>query len=443
MKIARTSRLIVITPGLILALLLCLAGTAIIEQTGGTFLSLVPSAAAQEKSRTRGREISQAAVPVPAQEVTLQGTDKDVVATTISGPQVMLTGTFTEFSLPRGFHPQLMAVAQDGSVFFAQGGMNKIGHIPSPASANPGGMTVRQFTVPTADSYPEGIMVAPDGMVWFTEQNGHRIGRLDPLAGTITEYPTPTVNSGPVGITLGPDNNIWFTEAFANKIGMFDPKDPAKMMEFGIPTAVSAPLYITSGPDGALWFVGVRSHKLGRIDPVSKEIVEYPLPTPQAGPVSVNVGSDGALWVAEINVDKIARFDPKTRKFTDEILINSGKNGSRSGPGILVNGPDGNIWFTQMFGNQIARLNVMSRQVHEFSVPSAPSMAVATAGAADTAKQALVDANLNLQPGEKLGPTSGPGGIVFGADGNIWYTSIFSDKVSRLRVRPAGEKRSR
>jgi virginiamycin B lyase len=406
MKIVRTSRLNVLTPGLILALLLFTA-------------------------------------QVPAQEVTLEGTDKDVTATTTSGPQVTLSGTFTEFSLPKGAHPQLMAVAPDGSIFFAQAGANKITQIVSPATADNGRVTVRDFVVPTADSYPSGIVVAPDGMVWFTEQNGHKIGKLDPRAGTITEYPTPTANSGPVGITVGPDNNIWFTEAYSSKVGMIDPNNPSRMMDFRIPTVVSAPLWITSGPDGALWFVGVRSNKLGRIDPVSKAIVEYPLPTPQGMPVSVIMGADGALWIAEINADKIARFDTKTRRFTDEILISSGKNGPRSGPGILVNGPDGNIWFTQMFGNQISRLNPMSRQVHEFSVPSAPSLAVATAGAADTAKQALVDANMSLPAGQTLGPTSGPGGIVFGLDGNIWYTSIFSSKLARLRVGQAAEKRSR
>ena len=301
MKIARTSRLNIQTPGLMLALLLVLAGAA------------------------------------TAQEVTLEGNNREVVATTISGPPVTLAGTITEYSLPKGVHPQLMAVAPDGSIFFAQAGANKIGHIPSPDAASDG-LAVRQYTVPTEDSHPAGVVVTPDGMVWFTEQNGHKIGRLDPLEGKITEYPTPTPNSGPVGITVGPDNNIWFTEAYAGKIGMLDPREPSRIMEFRIPTAVSAPLWITTGPDNALWFVGVRSHKLGRIDPVSKAIVEYSTPTPKAGPVSVLLGSDGALWVAEINVDKIARFDPKSRKFTDEIFVNSGKNGPRSGPGILVNG---------------------------------------------------------------------------------------------------------
>lgn len=425
MKIARTSRLIVITPGVMLALLFFSSGTSKIT---------VLSAIAQQTRDSQAR-VSQTK-RVPAQEVTLQGSAKDVTATTTStsGREMALSGTFNEFSLTRGSHPQLIASAPDGSIYFAQAGANKITQIPSPEAATADRAMARDFAVPTPDSYPEGIMVAPDGMVWFTEQNGHRIGKLDPLSSTISEYPTPTLNSGPVGITMGPDGNIWFTEAYAGKIGMLDPKAPDRMMEFIIPTAVSAPLYITSGPDNALWFVGVRSHKLGRIDAVSKAIVEYPLPSPQAMPTSVLLASDGALWIAEMNADKIARFDPKSRRYTDEILISSGKNGTRSGPGILVNGPDGNIWFTQMYGNQIARLNVMSRQVHEFSVPSALREETTAIGAADTATDAARDARMSLRTGEKMGPTSGPGGIVFGADGNIWYTSIFVDKVSRLQV---------
>ncbi len=430
MKIMRTSRLNALTPGLILALLLFSGGTLKTEQTSGTFPSLVPSTTAQETTR--------AAV----QEITLEGTETDVVATTkapkgaaLGGPE-RLTGRFTEFSLPEGAAPQLMAAAPDGSIYFAQGGSNKIGQIAARSSAGGGKLTVRDFPIPTADSFPEGIVVAPDGNVWFTEQNAHQIARLDPKANVITEFPTPTANSGPVGITVGPDNNIWFTEAYANKIGKLDPNNPAKMEEFSIPTAASAPLYITSGPDGALWFVGVRSHKIGRVDPRSHAIVEYATKTPDAGPASLITGSDNAIWVSEINVDKIARFDVKTRKFTDEIPISSHKNGARAGPGILVNGPDGNIWFTEMYGNQIARLNPKNKQIHEFSAPSAPKQLInARVGAAGSAGAALLDARINLKASEQLGPTGGPGGIVFSQDGTIWYTAMFSSKIARLQTR--------
>ena len=215
-----------------------------------------------------------------------------------------------------------MAVAPDGSIFYCLGTANKIGQILSPSVAGDK-LNVREFPIPTINSFPEGITVAPDGIVWFTEQRSGKIARLDPKDGVFSEYPTPTVNSGPVGITVGPDNNIWFTEAYANKIGVLDPNNPETIKEFRIPTLVSAPIYITSGPDGGLWYVGVRSHKLGRIDPRSFEFVEYPTMTRQAGPTSVITGPDGALWLSELAVDKIARFDVSARRFTDEIPVES------------------------------------------------------------------------------------------------------------------------
>ncbi len=418
MKITRTSRLNALTLGLVLALLLFSAGTS---------KTVVPSATAQETIR--------AAV----QENTLEGTETDVVATTTAKSRVVLAGAFTEFSLPQGSVPQLMAAAPDGSIYFAQAGANKIGQIASPSYAGGSKLTVRDFPIPTANSFPEGIVVAPDGNVWFTEQNAHQIARLDPKANVITEFPTPTANSGPVGITVGPDNNIWFTEAYANKIGKLDPNNPEKIEEFTIPTAASAPLSITSGPDGALWFVGVRSSKIGRVDPSSHAIVEYATKTPDAGPTSLITGPDNALWVSELNADKIARFDVKSKNFTDEISLVSHKNGARAGPGMLVNGPDGNIWFTEMFGNQIARLNPKNKQIHEFSAPSAPTLTQLTNGTVttepDTAKEALLNAHINLKTGEQLGPTGGPGGIAISQDGTIWYTAMFSSKIARVRVR--------
>ena len=41
----------------------------------------------------------------------------------------------------------------------------------------------------------------------------------------------------------------------------------------------------------------------------------------------------------------------------------------------------------------------------------------------------------NLASTEALAPTGGPGGIVFGSDGSVWYTAIFANQVSRVRVK--------
>ena len=389
--------------------------------------------------------VSTAPTPSPTaeakfEEVTLEGTEKEEVGTSISSTTARaattterLAGKFSEFSLASDTFPQLMATAPDGSIYFAQGKSNRIGHIPS---LTPDGtkLKVRNFAVPTANSFPEGVVVGPDGSVWFTEKTGHQIGRLDPKTGQVTEFKTPTPSSGPVGITVGPDNQIWFTEGDANKIGKLDPGNPTNIQEFSIKTPKSAPLSIVTGPDKALWFVEVQGHKIGRVDPSSGEITEFPTKTPKSGPTSLVVGSDGAIWVTELNVDKVARFDVQAKKFTDEVPVNSRKNGPRSGPGIMVNGPDGNIWFTEMYGNQIARLDPKTKQIVEFAAPSSVRLSAAAAPAAG-GSAAAAWRDTNLASAEALAPTGGPGGIVFGSDGSVWYTAMFANKLARLQTR--------
>src|ERR1044072_61462 len=138
MKIVRTSRLSSLTPWLILALLIVSPG-------------LVASAAAQDKTDAKRPAIK---------SKTLMGSKKGVVATTVvkteaARPRTMVGGTITEFSLDQSDDPQLMAVAPDGSIFYCLGGSNKIGQIVNPGAAGDS-LEVREFPIPTTNSYPEG-----------------------------------------------------------------------------------------------------------------------------------------------------------------------------------------------------------------------------------------------------------------------------------------------
>jgi virginiamycin B lyase len=42
-----------------------------------------------------------------------------------------------------------------------------------------GGTLVAEYPLPTAGSRPAGIVVAPDGALWFAEQAGNKLGRLE------------------------------------------------------------------------------------------------------------------------------------------------------------------------------------------------------------------------------------------------------------------------
>jgi len=130
-------------------------------------------------------------------------------------------------------------------------------------------VTITEFVLPTAIGVagvgpePYGITVGPDGALWFTEANGHRIGRIT-TAGVVTnEYPLPP-GPGPdaYGIAAGPDGALWFTKYAGSKIGRITMA--GVVTEYSIPTSSSFPTGITAGPDGALWFTEFGTNKIGR-----------------------------------------------------------------------------------------------------------------------------------------------------------------------------------
>ena len=122
--------------------------------------------------------------------------------------------------------------------------------------------TIKEFPVPTPQSYLTAITVGPDHNLWFTEYNGNKIGRITP-SGSITEFPVPA--SALYGITAGPDGNLWFTEMNANKIGCITLS--GSITEFPVPTSESQLLEITAGPDGNLWFTEGNANKIGCLTP--------------------------------------------------------------------------------------------------------------------------------------------------------------------------------
>ena len=69
-----------------------------------------------------------------------------------------------------------------------------------------------------------------------------------------------------------------------------------------------------------------------------------------------------------------------------------------AGPDQIAAGPDGNLWFTEAFGNKIGRITTAG-VITEFAVP--------TAG-------------------------SGPFGITAGPDGAVWFLESFSNKIGRI-----------
>ncbi len=252
----------------------------------------------------------------------------------------------------------------------------------SAVAARPGTITI--FPAPTAG----GLTAGPDGNVWFTETTG--IGRITP-SGTITTFPAPV--DGDVGITAGSDGNIWFTE----------------------------------------W--GADHTNIGRITP-SGTVTEY-LNGSYGG--KINPGSNATLWFTEdlccyseqaIGRVVISQVSPGTSDGITHFQLSNGD----SYPYDIVEGPDGNMWFTEQFGDAIGRITP-NGTVTEFPEPYTDLLGI-TAGPVGniwfTARSGAVGRITPTGMVTMFPVGGGPSDITTGPDGNLWFTQRYSDQIGRI-----------
>jgi streptogramin lyase len=294
-------------------------------------------------------------------------------------------GTTTEFAVPTGSSQPLdITTGPDGNLWFTENEGNKIGRITPSGS-------ITEFAVPTSNSQPYGITAGPDGNLWFTQPientGSNQIGRITPN-GSVTEFTVPTTFADPTYITSGPDGNLWFTEMTGNKIGRVTTN--GTFTEYAVPTNNSFPVDITAGPDGNLWFTENSGNKIGRITP-SGSITEFAVPTAGAGPLGITAGPDGNLWFTEAASHEIGKIT------TAGVITEYAVPTSNSQPEKITTGPDGKLWFTEDNGNKIGRITT-SGTITEYAIPGG----------------------------------SGPTGITAGPDGNVWFTDDQGNNIGRI-----------
>jgi len=204
---------------------------------------------------------------------------------------------------------------------------------------------------------------------------------------------------------------------------------------FPIPSSDSQPISITLSPDGNFWFTEQNRSHVARITPKGV-ITEFLTPT-FSFPIGITAGPDGNIWFSEGAVGQVAFITPDGH--IEEIVFSS--SGAAGG---IVTGPDGNIWFTDLTGNKIWRLELPSRSLTSFPVPTENSFPndITVGG----------DGNLWFTEGSggKIGQiTTGgvitefgsglslPFSITDGPDGNVWFTQRFSQQIGKIT--PTGQ----
>ncbi len=185
-------------------------------------------------------------------------------------------------------------------------------------------------------------------------------------------------------------------------------------------------LLIAAGAVASLLILGLvpKNHPtlgLGSTVNAQGTFEEFTVPTQNAGPHDIVEGSDGNLWFTERNVGAIARFEIRTHAITEFQLADP-----NSLPHVMTRGPNGHPWFTENGGNRIGYITP-DGVITEFEIPTPDTLprSMTTLGDhvwfVENARPAMGRSTVDGQIAEFLLPEGHLGrGIVGGPDGNVW-----------------------
>jgi virginiamycin B lyase len=167
---------------------------------------------------------------------------------------------------------------------------------------------------------PHDATVTADGIAWYTAQGQGALGRLDPKTGAVRQ------------IKLGPD---------------------------------SAPHGVVVGPDGALWITDGGQNAIVRVHARTEQITRFPLPKDK-GYSNLNTGTfdkNGNHWFTG-QAGIYGKVDAKT----GDVKVWDAPKGR--GPYGIATTPSGEVWFSSLAGDYIARIETTTGELEIVQTPT-------------------------------------------------------------------------
>jgi streptogramin lyase len=286
------------------------------------------------------------------------------------------------------------------------------------------------------------ITAGPDGNLWYVDTGAALVGRIT-TSGVVTEFPLSHPVTQLSSIVAGTDGALWFGEALADNSGVIGRITTAGVIshEFAVATT-EGPLdpFVTWGPDGNVWFVNPSDDQpiLGTVTPTGTYTPRcFPANSPDGCADVMDVqhgispGPDGAIWFS--GRDHISQHPALGRITTGGTISEAipditGMVGSIP---VLVNGPDGALWFTIPQTNSLWRATTGGALSHTeipnftFCGAGHASLTVGHDGALWLNGCQLPNAIVRVTTGGTVttypaGATGSFSAITAGPDGNIW-----------------------
>jgi streptogramin lyase len=218
-----------------------------------------------------------------------------------------------EYPLPSGGSsgPEGIVVGPDGELWFTERGASKIGRL-DPTSATAGTSNgISEYAL--GGPQPSDLVDGPSGTIWITLVNTSQIasvlpGALPNNSPGISYYSLPTANSGPEGLVFGSDDKLWVAENTAGKFAEVDAGAVQANTSDGITEfpAGGHPKWVTEGGDGHLWAADLMDSELIQFDRSTHATTTYGPSHGVNGDVTTDaVDTAGNVWFTEFNANKV------------------------------------------------------------------------------------------------------------------------------------------
>jgi streptogramin lyase len=275
------------------------------------------------------------------------------------------TEKFELHALSEGFYPHTLRIDPRGRVWFTIAVSNHVGmydpatrkmqivRVPAGSWGQEIALRAMPYVVAAADwldidlaklasegglagtaPVPYGIDIAPDGGVWFSQLNQHRLGRIDPNTFEIEMIDTPF--TAPRRLRFDSKGQLWIPGFSSGLVARFDPKTRV-FKEYRIPieplgTETPYALHVDRRTD-IVWICGTNSDSLIRFDPRSEKFTVFPLPTRVTYTREIDFDDQSRIWTSNSNMPtwqiengypRVLRLDPSGAGAPGPSLADSG-----------------------------------------------------------------------------------------------------------------------
>src|SRR5438270_1901499 len=152
-----------------------------------------------------------------------------------------------------------------------------------------------------------GITFDKHGNTWFVVLKiDGTLGRIDAKTGKVTHWSPPT-HGRPQRLDIDSNGIVYFSEREGSKIGRFDPKTET-FKEYPLPGPAGTPYAILVDKDYTVWYNSNDQDTIGHLFPDTGKIVEYPFPQSDVLMREMFLDSKGRIWFATPTNNRVGYF---------------------------------------------------------------------------------------------------------------------------------------